>query len=39
MAIALYIAFAMLVNPASGRTVFPIAGPMWAPKPPAPPSA
>lgn len=39
MAIALYISFAMLVNPASGRTIFPIAGPMWLPKPPpAPPS-
>jgi succinate-acetate transporter protein len=35
MVIALYIAFAMLVNPASGRTIFPIAGPMWLPKPPA----
>jgi succinate-acetate transporter protein len=38
MVIALYIAFAMLVNPASGRTIFPIAGPMWLPKPPAPPT-
>jgi succinate-acetate transporter protein len=37
MVIALYISFAMLVNPASGRTIFPIAGPMWLPKPPAPP--
>lgn len=40
MAIALYIAFAMLVNPSAGRPVFPIAGPMWMPKPPsAPPSS
>ena len=38
MVIALYIAFAMLVNPASGRTIFPIAGPMWLPKPPASPT-
>ena len=37
MAIALYIAFAMLVNPSAGRPVFPIAGPMWMPKPPPPP--
>ncbi|MBX7196175.1 MAG: hypothetical protein K1X94_29230 [Sandaracinaceae bacterium] len=37
MLIALYIAFAMLVNPSAGRTVFPIAGPMYPPQPPAPP--
>ena len=34
MAIALYIAFALLVNPAAGRAVFPVAGPMFRPSPP-----
>ena len=38
MVIALYISFAMLVNPSAGRPIFPIAGPMWLPKPPTPPS-
>jgi succinate-acetate transporter protein len=34
MAIALYLAFATLVNPAAGRTVFPVGGPLFeAPKP------
>jgi succinate-acetate transporter protein len=27
--IALWIAFALLVNPAAGRAVFPVSGPMW----------
>lgn len=36
MAIALYIAFALLVNPAAGRAVFPMGGPMF--KPAAPPA-
>lgn len=30
-ALALYIAFALLVNPAAGRAVFPASGPMFAP--------
>ena len=30
-ALALYISFALLVNPAAGRVVFPIAGPMFKP--------
>lgn len=34
MIIALYIAFAMLVNPSAGRAVFPIAGPMFKPATP-----
>jgi len=34
MAIALYISFALLVNPAAGRAVFPASGPMWKPTPP-----
>ncbi len=29
MAIALYIAFALLVNPAAGRTIFPTGGPLF----------
>jgi uncharacterized protein len=33
-AIALYISFALLVNPAAGRAVFPSAGPMFKPTPP-----
>lgn len=32
--IALYIAFAILVNPAAGRPVFPMPGPMFVPRPP-----
>jgi succinate-acetate transporter protein len=35
MAIALYIAFALLVNPAAGRAVFPTSGPMFTPAKPA----
>lgn len=35
--IALYISFALLVNPAAGRAVFPASGPMF--KPAAPPPA
>ena len=35
IALALYIAFALLVNPAAGRPVFPVPGPMFLPKPPA----
>lgn len=34
MAIALYISFALLVNPAAGRAVFPTSGPMFTPTPP-----
>ena len=34
IALALYIAFALLVNPAAGRPVFPMPGPMFLPKPP-----
>jgi succinate-acetate transporter protein len=30
--LSLWIAFALLVNPTSGRTVFPIAGPLFAPR-------
>jgi succinate-acetate transporter protein len=36
-AIALWIAFALLVNPSAGRVVFPIPGPMFTPTPAAPP--
>lgn len=36
MAIALYISFALLVNPASGRATFPTGGPMFAPATPPP---
>ncbi|MBE2251246.1 MAG: hypothetical protein IAE78_17025 [Myxococcus sp.] len=32
--IALYISFALLVNPAAGRAVFPASGPMFKPTPP-----
>jgi succinate-acetate transporter protein len=32
-AIALWIAFALLVNPSAGRTIFPMAGPMFKPGP------
>jgi succinate-acetate transporter protein len=32
-AIALYLAFALLVNPAAGRVVFPMPGPMFTPTP------
>ncbi len=41
MAIALYIAFALVLNPVAGRAVFPIAGPLFTPQPPpgAPPPA
>ena len=35
IALALYIAFALLVNPAAGRPIFPMPGPMFAAKPPA----
>ena len=34
MAIALYISFALLVNPAAGRAVFPTSGPMFKAAPP-----
>lgn len=34
MLIALYISFALLVNPAAGRAVFPASGPMFKPTPP-----
>ena len=34
MVIALYISFALLVNPAAGRAVFPASGPMFKPTPP-----
>lgn len=34
MAIALYISFALLVNPAAGRAVFPTSGPMFKATPP-----
>jgi len=34
MAIALYISFALLVNPSAGRAVFPTSGPMFKPTPP-----
>jgi succinate-acetate transporter protein len=34
MGIALYISFALLVNPAAGRAVFPTSGPMFTPTPP-----
>jgi uncharacterized protein len=34
ISIALYIAFALLVNPAAGRPVFPFPGPLFLPKPP-----
>ena len=34
-ALALYISFVLLVNPAAGRAVFPVAaGPMFKPTPP-----
>lgn len=36
MAIALYLAFAILVNSASGRPVFKVPGPLFTPTPPAP---
>lgn len=36
MCIALYISFALLVNPAAGRPVFPVAGPMFRAAPPPP---
>jgi hypothetical protein len=36
-AIALWIAFALLVNPSAGRVVFPIPGPMFTPTPAPPP--
>lgn len=36
MAIALYISFALLVNPAAGRAVFPTSGPMFKATPPPP---
>ncbi|MBL8912244.1 MAG: hypothetical protein JNM17_16255, partial [Archangium sp.] len=32
--IALYISFALLVNPAAGRAVFPTSGPMFKATPP-----
>ena len=35
MVIALYISFALLVNPAAGRAVFPTSGPMFKATPPA----
>lgn len=34
-ALALYISFALLVNPSAGRPVFPVAGPLFKPKLPA----
>ncbi|MBS1152760.1 MAG: hypothetical protein H6Q89_4458 [Myxococcaceae bacterium] len=34
IAIALYIAFALLVNPAAGRPVFPFPGPLFVARPP-----
>ncbi len=36
MAIALYISFALLVNPAAGRAVFPAGGPLFKPTVPTP---
>lgn len=39
VAIALYMAFGILVNTAAGRVVFPIPGPMFKPGPGAPPAA
>jgi succinate-acetate transporter protein len=42
MLIALWLAFALLVNPAAGRPLFAMAGPMFTPAPPpapAPPAA
>lgn len=36
MALALYISFALLVNPAAGRAVFPMGGALFQPAPPAP---
>lgn len=39
VAIALYMAFGILVNTAAGRVVFPIPGPMFKPGPGAPPPA
>ena len=35
MAIALYIAFAMVLNPTAGRVILPIPGPLFAPQLPA----
>jgi succinate-acetate transporter protein len=32
-AISLWLAFALLVNPSAGKTIFPIAGPMFTPGP------
>jgi succinate-acetate transporter protein len=34
-AISLWIAFAMLLNPVAGRALFPLGGPMFAPRKPA----
>jgi succinate-acetate transporter protein len=34
MFIALYISFALLVNPSAGRAVFPTSGPMFKATPP-----
>ncbi len=34
--IALWIAFAMMINPAAGRAVFPVSGPMFTATPPPP---
>lgn len=34
--IALWIAFAMMINPTAGRAVFPVSGPMFTPAPPPP---
>jgi len=36
-AVSLYIAFALLVNPAAGRPVFPMPGPLFTPRPPPQP--
>jgi uncharacterized protein len=36
MALALYISFVLLVNPAAGRAVFPTSGPMFRATPPPP---
>jgi hypothetical protein len=33
MLLALYVSFALLVNPAAGRAVFPTSGPMFKPGP------
>lgn len=35
-AIALWIAFAMMINPTAGRAVFPVSGPVFTPAPPPP---